>query len=70
MVSKPEFLPTEVLFLLIHQTYDHPEHKNLKKSYETNKINSILNDFEISTEARDFLNENLFNVFVEQKDNF
>lgn len=37
---------------------------DLKKSYETNKINSILNDFEISTEARAFLNENLFNVFV------
>ncbi|KAK1575813.1 hypothetical protein Q3G72_008541 [Acer saccharum] len=34
LVSKPEILPLEELFLLIHQTYDHPDNKKLEGSYE------------------------------------
>ncbi|KAJ0094960.1 hypothetical protein Patl1_15995 [Pistacia atlantica] len=34
LVSKPELLPLEELFLLVHQTYDHPHSKNLEGSYE------------------------------------
>lgn len=34
LVSKPELLPLEKLFLLVHQTYDHPHNKNLEESYK------------------------------------
>ncbi|KAK9191781.1 hypothetical protein WN943_020396 [Citrus x changshan-huyou] len=34
LVSKPELLPLEKLFLLVHQTYDHPHNKNLEGSYK------------------------------------
>ncbi|EEF47606.1 conserved hypothetical protein [Ricinus communis] len=34
LVSSPELLPLEEVFLLIHQTYDQPQHKKLEDSYE------------------------------------
>ncbi|XP_034684550.1 protein SIEVE ELEMENT OCCLUSION C isoform X3 [Vitis riparia] len=34
MVSKPEPLPIEELLFLVQQTYDHPHHNKLERSYE------------------------------------
>ncbi|XP_065873828.1 protein SIEVE ELEMENT OCCLUSION C [Euphorbia lathyris] len=34
LVSKPDLLPLEGLFLLVQQTYDHPQHNKSDESYE------------------------------------
>ena len=34
MISKPELLPIEEVFLLVQQTYDNPHNKILEESYE------------------------------------
>ncbi|WCJ38599.1 Protein SIEVE ELEMENT OCCLUSION C [Euphorbia peplus] len=54
LISKPNLLPLEGLFLLIHQTYDHPQHNKLEKNYEILWIPISFSDTWTNSEAETF----------------